>query len=89
MDNKITFIDEEGNAKEFYVLEETRLSGINYILVTDAEEDEDGECYVMKDVSAPEDPYAVYNFVEEDDELESVFRIFSELMEDSDTELTY
>ena len=32
----------------FYVLEETRIHGKDYLLVTDAPEDEDGECYILK-----------------------------------------
>ena len=39
------------NLVDFYVLEETRIHGKDYLLVTDAPEDEDGECYILKDVS--------------------------------------
>ena len=83
---KIIIVDDEGNEIELYVLEETKINGSNYILTTDAEEDEDGECYILKDVSRPEDSDAVYEFVEDDTEAENVFAIFTELMEDSDTE---
>ena len=59
-----------------------------WILVTDSEdEDEDGECYILKDVSRQEDSEAVYEFVENDDEMDYLFRIFTELMEDMDVEL--
>ena len=50
-ENRITIIDEEGNAIELFALEETKINGMNYILVTDAPEDEDGECFIMKDTS--------------------------------------
>jgi len=85
-DNKIVITDEEGNEINLYVLEETKINGAFYILTTDAEEDEDGECYILKDVSKAEDEEAVYQFVENDDELNFVGKIFSELM--SDTEVT-
>ena len=39
---KFSFADGE-DAAEFFVLEQTRISGVNYILVADSEED-DGEC---------------------------------------------
>ena len=52
----ITLTTPEGEQVEFYVLEETRISGMNYLLVTDsAEEDEEGECYILKDRSRPEE----------------------------------
>lgn len=86
-DEKIIFENSDGEAIDFYVLEETKINGMNYILVTDSEEDEDGECYIMKDVSSAEDSDAVYEFVEKDDELDYLYRIFAELMEDMDVEL--
>ena len=58
----------------FYVLEETRINGMNYLLVTDSEEEEDGECYILKDVSKAEDSDAVYEFVENDDEMDYLLR---------------
>ena len=43
-EKKITLVDEDQTI-EFYVVEETKLNGRNYLLVTDAEEDdEDGDC---------------------------------------------
>lgn len=81
--NLITIKDEEGNEIELYVLEETKINGAYYILTTDAPEDEDGECYILKDVSRPEDADAVYQFVEDDNELNFVGKIFAELMDDN------
>lgn len=60
---------------------------MNYLLVTDSEEEEDGECYILKDVSKAEDSEAVYEFVENDDEMDYLFKIFTELMEDMEVEL--
>ncbi len=84
----ITLETEDGESIGFYVLEETKINGMNYILVTDAEEDdEDGECYILKDTSKAEEADAVYEFVEDDDEMDYLFKIFSELMEDMDVDL--
>lgn len=85
-ENKIVIVDDDNNEIELYILEETKINGAYYILTTDAEEGEDGECYILKDVSKAEDEEAVYQFVENDDELNFVGKIFAELM--SDTEVT-
>lgn len=82
----ITLETEEGESLDFYVLEQTKINGISYLLVTDTE-DEDGECYILKDRSKAEDQEAVYEFVEDDSEIDNLFGIFRELMEDMDVEL--
>jgi hypothetical protein len=86
-EEKITLQTDDGEAVDFYVLEETRINGMNYLMVTDAQEEEDGQCYVLKDVSGSGDSEAVYEFVENDDELDYLYRIFTELLEDADVEL--
>ena len=88
MENKIIMTDENGNEIELFILDETKINGMNYILTTDAPEGEDGECYVLKDISKPEETDAVYRFVDNDDELEYMTRIFSELSDD-DTEVVF
>ena len=47
---KITFCPEGEEPVEFYVLEQTRIGGHNYILVTDVEEG-DGDALILKDIS--------------------------------------
>ena len=70
---------------EFYVLEETRINGVNYILVTESDDEEsEAECYILKDVSKDGDADAIYVAVEDDDELEAVMRVFEELLEDTE-----
>ena len=81
---KITFIQEEtGEETEFFVLEETRLNGRDYILVADSEE-EDAQALILKDLSSDGDQEAVYEIVEDDQELEGVLGIFEQLLEDVD-----
>ena len=50
---KLTFQGEDGTTEEFYVLEQTRVGGVNYLLVADSE-DEDGECLILRDVAGDE-----------------------------------
>ena len=83
--DKITFISENEEAVEFYVLEETRIGGIDYILVTDSEEG-DAECLILKDLSEAEDAEAIYSIVEDETELDSVFCVFEQMLEDVDIE---
>ena len=83
--DKITFISENEEAVEFYVLEETRIGGVDYILVTDSEEG-DAECLILKDLSEAEDAEAVYAIVEDENELDSVFGVFGQMLEDVDIE---
>ena len=85
-EKKIILETEEGEQLDFYVLEETRINGMNYLLVTDTE-DEDGECYILKDRSKAEETDALYEFVEDDDEIDYLFKIFTELIDDMDVEL--
>lgn len=59
-----------------------------YLLVTDSEEDdEEGECYILKDQSKAEDADALYEFVEDDEEMDYLYKIFAELMDDMDVDL--
>lgn len=78
---KFQFADGE-EAAEFFVLEQTRIGGKNYILVTDSEED--GEALILKDLSADQDPEAVYEIVSEDEELEAVSGVFAKMLDDID-----
>ena len=82
-DNKIIFTDTDGTKEEFYVVEETKLNDVNYLLVCESQEKET-DAFILKDTSSAEDEEAVYVFVEDDTELEAVADIFAELLEDED-----
>lgn len=79
---KITFMPDGENAIEFYVLEQTTIGGVNYILVTDAEEEDDGDAYILKAVSGADENEQVYCIVEDDDELAAVAGVFENMLED-------
>lgn len=82
-DNKIVFTNEDGETIELFVVEETRLNNTSYLLVCDSMEDE-SEAFIMKDISAPEDVEAIYEFVDDDAERQAVAGLFSELLDDED-----
>lgn len=80
---KVIFTDPETNEKiEFFVIEQTQINGTKYLLV--AEDDaEDSPAYILEEVE-DDDNDIVYSFVEDDDSLESLGKIFAELLEDAD-----
>ena len=83
-EKKITLVDDEQTI-EFYVLEETKLNGRNYLLVTDAEDDDaEAECYILKDMSDEGDEDALYEFVEDESELEAIWKVFEALLDDEE-----
>jgi len=86
---KIKFETDEEGIIEFFVLEETKINGINYLMVTESDDDGDEEAvaYILKDTSAVAEADAVYEMVEADDELEYVSKVFAELLEDVDIEM--
>ena len=82
---KIKFMSEEMNEEvDFYVLEQTKVGGVSYILVTDSEDD-DAECLILKDTSENQSE-SVYEIVEDDVELSAVLKVFEELLEDVEIE---
>ena len=84
---KIKFTFEDTNEEvEFFVLEQTRINGNNYILVTDSDASE-AECLILKDTSAAEDTESLYEIVEDDAELSGILKVFEELLEDVDIEM--
>ena len=80
---KIEFQTEDG-IQEFYVEEQTRINGFNYLLVSDSVTEQEAEAYILKDVSEPESQEACYVMVEDEQELEAVMRIS---MEDVDIKM--
>ena len=51
--------------------------------MTNSEED-DAECWILKDLSGDGEEEAVYEIVEDDSELAAVSNVFQEMLEDVD-----
>ena len=84
---KIKFAFGDGNGvDEFFVLEQTKINGATYILVTDSEED-DAECLILKETGVEEQTDKMYEIVEDDTELLAVSKVFEELLEDVSIEM--
>lgn len=78
---KLHFNRREKDPVEFFVLEQTRIGGFNYILVTDLEEG-DGEALILKDLSKDGEEESVYTIVSDDEELAAVAGVFENMMDD-------
>lgn len=78
---KVTFQKNEKETVEYYILEQTRISGVNYLLVADTKEG-DGEAVILKEISAAEEEIGGYTDDLTEEEFEAVVPIFENLLED-------
>ncbi len=75
----ISFVTEDNETVLFTVISETRVGGINYLLVVENETDD--ETYILKETSE-EGSDIVYEIVSDDKELRIIADVFEELLED-------
>lgn len=78
---KIAFETEDGQQEWFYVLEQAKLSGNTYILVTDTEEG-DGDAFILKEVSGSNSKEVTYEEVTDESEIGALSSLFGNLLED-------
>lgn len=86
---KIVFTTEDNEEIEFYVLEQTKINGCNYLLIADSddEEDEEANAMILKERRAENDD-VIYDIVENDEELDAVSKVFESMLEDIDIEMS-
>ncbi len=77
--DKIIFTGDDGENIEFFVIEETVVSGNKYLLVCDNEDEDEAEATILKAIYAYGEE-AVYEFVEDDVEFAAVAKLFDELV---------
>ncbi|MCM1464569.1 MAG: DUF1292 domain-containing protein [Bacteroidales bacterium] len=82
---KITFNPQGEDPVDFYVVEQTRIGGYNYILVTDFEEG-DGEALILKDISKDGEEESIFTIVSDDEELSAVAGVFENMLDDVEFE---
>lgn len=78
---KIKFTLDTQESVEFYVLEQTKLNGNQYILVTDVQEG-DGEALILKEVLGQQEDENIYEIVDDDTEMSAVAAVFENLLDD-------
>lgn len=85
---KVEFtLTDTGEKEEFYIIEQTRINNINYILVADSLEDE-AQAFILKENYVGSDTSdAVYAIVDDDDEMDAISRVFAQMVDDMDIEL--
>ena len=83
--SEIKFKLDNGEEETLYLVEQTVLGGITYLLAAD-NDDEEGEAnaFILKDVSAPDASEACYVEVEDEKELDAVSKLFQDMLDDVD-----
>ncbi len=82
---QIIFTDPDtGEETPFYVLEQTCIAGITYLLVAESEE-EDSYAYILRQIETDEEDI-IYEVLEDDEEIRLIAKVFEELLEDVDLE---
>lgn len=79
-EKQIVFTTEEGEETGFFVLGQTTISGNNYLLVTDSDEDE-ADAYIMRELE-DQNGQCLYELIEEEAELDALSKVFVELLDD-------
>ena len=83
----INFITDEGEEIPFYIIEQTTLAGKDFLLVTDSDTQEDeAQVYIMQEIS-DQDDQTIYEFVEDEAQLEALSKVFEELSDDVDIQM--
>ena len=74
---KIIFETDEGE-EEFYIIDDTKINEVNYILVTDAADPdaEEIEVMILKDVSTGHNEETVYESVTYENEIKALAPLF-------------
>ena len=84
---KVQFMPEgETHPVDFFVLEETRLAGKQYLLVTDSE-DGDGEALILRSDPEDTDSDSTYEIVEDEKELSAVLLLMRDSLEELGIEI--
>ncbi len=80
----VEFLDPEtGEEDLFFVLEQTCIGGVTYLLVTDNADSEEANAYILKEMQTVDDS-VMYAVVEDDNELNAIAKVFQELLDDID-----
>ena len=77
----VNFTTDNGEEIPFFVVEETKIAGENYLLVTDSEDDE-ADAYILREVSENTEE-SFYEMLEDD---EKISKVFAELLDDVEFE---
>ena len=88
-DERLTTVSADRTLMEAGVRRENRkeyLDGIAAVFILQGYLDE-ASAYILKDVSKDTDPEACYEMLEDEDELQAVYKVFEQMLEDVDFEM--
>lgn len=71
----VNFTTDNGEEIPFFVVEETKIAGENYLLVTDSEDDE-ADAYILREVSENTEE-SFYEMLEDDDKIDAISKVFA------------
>ena len=80
------FVSDDGTEQEFYIEEQTRVNGTDYLLVTTSSGD-DADALILKDISEKTSDEAEYSIVTDERELKAILSVFEEMLDDTTIEL--
>lgn len=80
----VNFTTDDGEEIPFFVVEETKIAGENYLLVTDSE-DEEADAYILREVSENTEE-SFYEMLEDDEKINAISKVFAELLDDVEFE---
>ena len=82
---KVSFtLTDTDETTEFYVVGQTKIGDVDYILVTDSMED-GAEAMILKETAAGKgQEESIYEVVEDDVDLDAISRVFAEILDDID-----
>lgn len=81
MDNKINFTTDDGEEVEFAVIEEARLNGSTYLLVTEEGESDEEVAYILKEIKSGDKTEVSYVMVDDDSELAAITGLLNEVLD--------
>lgn len=83
----IPFVLEDGTEVDLAIIEQTKINGVNYLLVTETEdESEDADAFILREDLMQEEEI-VYTIVEDETEISALSKVFEELLDDIDLEI--
>lgn len=82
-ENIITFILDDVTEVQLEIIEETMINGVNYLLAVDIEDEE--SAMILREQQSDENEIT-YIPVEDENEIEAISKVFSELLEDIEFE---
>ena len=85
INNTIVF-DIDGEKKEVEILEQTVIEDTTYVLVCE-KDIEDGDCFILKDVSKKDDTDSVFEEIKDEQELNKVYSMFKNVLKDENIKL--